>query len=526
MRGLNLDILSIHGTRTEYNGKPAVIGVALDITSRRQAERLLTEYNHTLEQQIEESTMLLEARVDEISVLSAITQALASIRDTPTALTITARTMTKLFNASKVVITLLNEHTHELTIITEASQRAYLPNLMGLSITLKNHPILSQIIASGQTLLIPKAQIDPKIELWRPLLQTQQVQCLMLIPLLARGQAIGGLAIASDQMEHVFNESEIILAETIANQIAGTLENARLFDEEQRQRQVAEQRTQELSQALNHLQATQNQLMVQEKMASLGELTSGIAHEIKNPLNFVNNFALMSLELLAELQKLLEYQSTYLTPEVVTEMMTLLELLLSNAQKIYENGERADSIIRSMLLHSRSHGGQTQKVDINILLRDAISLAYHSLKAKDSRFNIVIETNYDLTLEPLMVMPQDLSRVFVNIITNACYAADKKQYQFIEIETTNSTYTPQLWVTTKNKAGAIEIRFRDNGLGIPEEIQDKIFNPFFTTKTTGEGTGLGLSMSYDIIVQGHQGQITVHSIEGEWTEFIITLPKT
>ncbi|MEG3988518.1 amino acid permease [Microcoleus sp. S28C3] len=268
-----------------------------------------------------------------------------------------------------------------------------------------------------------------------------------------------------------------------------------------------------------NLRAMQNQIVVQEKLASLGSLTAGIAHEIRNPLNFVNNFSELSAELTEELFEKIENQAERLDPETSEDIAELLTDLTANLKKINQHGQRADKIVGNMLLHSRGQSGHWEATDINSLLAEYINLAYHGMRAKEANFNITIETDYDNDIGQVEVVPQDIGRVFLNIISNACYAAHKKQ------EEMGSGFSPILDVKTRNLEGQIEIRIRDNGAGIKPEILDKIFNPFFTTKPPAEGTGLGLSISQDVVVQQHRGELKVETEVGNYTEFIITLPK-
>ncbi len=261
---------------------------------------------------------------------------------------------------------------------------------------------------------------------------------------------------------------------------------------------------------LHELKAAQAQLVHSEKMASLGELTAGIAHEIKNPLNFVNNFSEVSRELLDEMKTELQNKNE-------VEVAELIEDLKQNLEKITQHGKRADSIVKGMLLHSRGTAGEKTLTDINDLLDQYVNLAYHGMRATNKEFNIIIEKDYDETLEKINVVPQDISRVFLNIINNACYAAyDRKKKS-------GNDFSPTLKVSTKNLKDKVEIKIGDNGNGIPKEIIDKIFQPFFTTKPTGEGTGLGLSLSYDIVTKVHGGELRVETKEDVGTEFIIIL---
>lgn len=286
------------------------------------------------------------------------------------------------------------------------------------------------------------------------------------------------------------------------------------------------ERTEEIRQQAEELQEknaeiikTQNQLIMQEKLASLGALTAGIAHEIRNPLNFVNNFAELSTDLTQSLREDLARQEDRLDPEVRANIQELVQDLHKNLAKINEHGRRIDSIVGGMLLLSQGKTGERLPTEINALLDEYVHLAYHGLRAQDSSFSVVIKTDYDQSIGEIEVVPLDLSRVFLNIVNNACHAAREKK------KTALPPFLPTVSVRTRNLNGSVEIRIRDNGNGIPKDIIDRIFNPFFTTKPTGQGTGLGLSLSYDVVVKEHQGEIRVETEEGKYAEFIITLPK-
>ena len=294
----------------------------------------------------------------------------------------------------------------------------------------------------------------------------------------------------------------------------------RTMEEVRERAQDLDEKNKELESALRQLRATQNQLIVQEKMASLGALTAGIAHEIKNPLNFVNNFAELSMDLIQELIEEIQGPNRAPAPEIAEVIEDILSDLQQNVTKINEHGNRANSIVNSMLLHSRGKSGERQPTDINALMDQETKLTYHGMRAKDTTFNITIETDYDDSIGPIEVVPQDISRAILNILDNGYYAAHKKKKKI------GDGFTPTLWVKTKNLGNRVEIRVRDNGPGIPKDVVEKIFNPFFTTKSAGEGTGLGLSISYDILVQEHNGEIQVETEAGNYTEFIVTLPKT
>ena len=269
----------------------------------------------------------------------------------------------------------------------------------------------------------------------------------------------------------------------------------------------------ELVTALDHLKTTQNQLVQSEKMASLGELTAGIAHEIQNPLNFVNNFAEVNTELIEELKE--EQEKDAPDQELVEE---ILRDLADNMEKMVYHGKRADSIVKGMLMHSRTGNGEKESVDVNALADEYMRLAYHGLRAKDKSFNATLEKDFQPEIIKAKVMPQDFGRVLLNIFNNAFYAVAQRSKQEGE------GYRPTVWLSSKLQNGEVEIRIKDNGTGIPDSARAKIFEPFFTTKPTGQGTGLGLSLSYDIIHNGHGGTLEVESEKGEFTEFIVRVP--
>jgi signal transduction histidine kinase len=255
-------------------------------------------------------------------------------------------------------------------------------------------------------------------------------------------------------------------------------------------------------------------------MASLGQLTAGIAHEIKNPLNFVNNFAGLSVELLDELKETADPGIATLDEDTRAEIDETIHMLTGNLEKIAEHGRRADGIVKSMLEHSRGVSGERRPVDLNALVDEALNLAYHGARAQDASFNITLERDLDPAVAAIELAPQEMTRVFLNLFGNGFYAATKRARGNGE-----AAYRPTLQVSTRDLGEAVEVRVRDNGTGIPPEIREKLFQPFFTTKPTGEGTGLGLSISYDIVTQQHGGTIEVDSEPGEFTEFTIRLPR-
>lgn len=275
----------------------------------------------------------------------------------------------------------------------------------------------------------------------------------------------------------------------------------------------------DLQRALEELRQTQDQLILNQKMASLGALTAGIAHEIKNPLNFINNFAELCIERTEELVAELKARGGQVPADLLQTLEETLRDLSQNAARIREHGGRADSIVRNMLLHSRGRPGQRQSTDLNKLLDEYVNLAYHGMRAKDAAFSVRIERQYDPGIAPIQVVPQDLARVFLNILTNALQAVQQRRRE------AGPEYRPRVAVRTVNEAQTVAVHIRDNGPGIPADLRDKVFGPFFTTKPAGEGTGLGLSISYDIIVRQHQGELLVDSVPDEFTELTIRLPK-
>jgi two-component system, NtrC family, sensor kinase len=290
-----------------------------------------------------------------------------------------------------------------------------------------------------------------------------------------------------------------------------SMQKQRIIRMERQKTQMKEiAQAKEIEKAYHELRSTQAQLIQQEKMASLGELTAGIAHEIQNPLNFVNNFSEVSNELVDEM-------NNELNKGDIEEAKVIAGDIKQNLEKINRHGKRADAIVKGMLQHSRSSSGVKEPTDINAIADEYLRLAYYGLQAKDNNFNATVQTDFDENIGSINIVPQDIGRVILNLITNAFYAITEKK------KLLGDAYVPTVLVSTKKIANKIEIKVKDNGNGIPQKLIDKIFQPFFTTKPTGQGTGLGLSFSYDIII-AHGGQITVESKEGEGSVFCIALP--
>jgi signal transduction histidine kinase len=333
---------------------------------------------------------------------------------------------------------------------------------------------------------------------------------VLLVPMLKENRLVGAIAIFRQSVRQ-FTDKQIDLVTSFANQAVIAIENARLLNE-------LRERTNDLSLSLDELRTAQDRLVQTEKLASLGQLTAGIAHEIKNPLNFVNNFSALSAELIDELNDVLKPAA--LDDKMREEIDELTHMLKGNLEKVVQHGKRADSIVKNMLLHSREGSGEHRPADINAIVEESLNLAYHGARAEKSGFNITLQRDFDPAAGMIDLYPQEITRVFLNLISNGFYAAAKRK------EAGAESFEPTLTATTKSLGKKVEIRIRDNGTGIPREVKEKMFNPFFTTKPAGEGTGLGLSMSHDIVVKQHGGTIDVDTEPGAFTEFIITLPRT
>jgi two-component system NtrC family sensor kinase len=370
--------------------------------------------------------------------------------------------------------------------------------------------LVGRTLLEGKVIQIDDALADPEYVLHEAQ-RRGGFRTLLGVPLLRDGIAIAVMVLARTVVEP-FTDKQIKLVTTFADQAAIAIENVRLFES-------VEARTRELAASLEDLRTAQDRLVQTEKLASLGQLTAGIAHEIKNPLNFVNNFSGVSVELIDELRQALA--GANLDKKLRTEISDIADMLQGNLEKVVQHGKRADSIVKNMLQHSREGSGEHRSVDINALVEESLNLAWHGARAEKQGFTITLERSLDPVAGEADVFPQEITRALLNLISNGFYAATKRK-----AETNGGDYAPTLTASTKSLGDRVEIRIRDNGTGIAPDVKEKMFNPFFTTKPTGEGTGLGLSISHDIIVKQHGGSIEVDTQPGEFTEIRIILPRT
>jgi two-component system, NtrC family, sensor kinase len=422
-----------------------------------------------------------------------------------------AQSAKRLFGAHTAVVTRVIGDMIHLAAFTSDNEAGNEVLQRSFPFPLSTPDIHTRVVRSGaiefRTDVLSEPNVPPGAKI---VARARGYRSILVVPMLREGNAIGTIVVTRPD-PGPFSKNEIELLQTFADQAAIAIGNVQLFD-------AVQARTRELSQSLEDLRAAQDRLVQTEKLASLGQLTAGIAHEIKNPLNFVNNFSALSVELTDELKDVLKHAE--LGEKYRLEADELTGMLQDNLSKVIQHGKRADSIVKNMLLHSREGSGEQRPTDVNALVEESLNLAYHGARAEKSGFEINLQRDFDANVGTIVLFPQEISRALLNLISNGFYAATKRK-----AENGGAGVKPTVLATTKNLGSSVEIRIRDNGAGISPEVREKMFNPFFTTKPTGEGTGLGLSMTHDIIVKQHGGRIDVETKLGEFTEFIITLPR-
>ena len=465
--------------------------------------------NMRLFAEVQARTRELAQSVEELRALGEVTQAVNSTVDLETVLTTIVAKATQLSNTEAGAIYVFDDANREFRLrATYGLDDTVAAELRKRRIRFGEGAI-SDAVERRMPIQIPDVQDDPSVTL--DIIVRAGFRALLIVPLLSTDRIVGALVVRRTQPGE-FPKSTVELLQTFAAQSVLAIQNARLFDN-------VETRTRELAASLEDLRTTQDRLVQTQKLASLGQLTAGIAHEIKNPLNFVNNFSGVSTELLDELRETLGKVKA--DANTLAEITELTDTLRDNLDKIVQHGKRADAIVKNMLLHSREGSGEHRPIDVNALVEESLNLAYHGARAEKQGFKINMERSFDPAAGEIDVFPQEITRALLNLISNGFYAATKRKEQ-----DNSDGYEPTLAASTKNLGDRVAITIRDNGPGIPPEVREKMFNPFFTTKPAGEGTGLGLSITHDIIVKQHSGSIEVDTQPGEFTEIRIVLPRT
>ncbi|MBR1281737.1 GAF domain-containing protein [Bradyrhizobium sp. AUGA SZCCT0177] len=489
------------------------MGRVVEVLRKNTLERneLLIEREQTavrLEKQVEARTIELARSVEELRALGEVSQAVNSTIDLQTVLSTIISKAVQLSGTDAGTIYAFDDARQEFRLrASYGMDEALVAAIKDRNVRL-GETLISEAAIQRRPVQVADISKDPTLVL--DIIRRAGFRALLAVPLLGADRIVGALVVRRKQPGD-FPQGTVNLLQTFGAQSVLAIQNARLFDEVQ-------SRTRELAKSLEGLRATQDRLVQTEKLASLGQLTAGIAHEIKNPLNFVNNFSAVSVELVDELREALARAS--LAPQLRGEISEISDMLQDNLDRVVQHGKRADSIVKNMLLHSRQGSGEHQPTDINAVVEESLNLAYHGARAEKQDFNVTLEKSFDPAAGEVDMFPQEITRVLLNLISNGFYAATKRN-----LEANGRGYEPTLAVLTRTLGESVEIKIHDNGTGIPAEVKEKMFDPFFTTKPPGEGTGLGLSLSYDIIVKQHAGSIEVDTQPGQFTEFRIVLPR-
>jgi two-component system, NtrC family, sensor kinase len=501
--GIPIGVLSL--TRSEVR---PFTDKQIELATTFADQAVIAIKNVLLFDEVQARTRELSQSVEELRALGEVSQAVNSTVDLETVLNTIVAKATQLSGTEAGTIYVYDNIAQEFDLrATYGMDEAIIAEIKDRHIHIGDTAI-GKAAQQRIPVQVPDIQNDPNTPVFDVIVRAG-FRALLIVPLLGADRIVGALVVRRKQPGE-FPKHTIDLLQTFAAQSVLAIQNARLFES-------VEARTRELAASLEDLRTAQDRLVQTQKLASLGQLTAGIAHEIKNPLNFVNNFSTLSQELVDELGDALK--PVALDHKKREELGELTHMLKSNLEKVVQHGKRADSIVKNMLLHSREGSGERRPVDVNSLVEESLNLAYHGARAEKQGFQIRLERNFDPAAGEAELFPQEITRVLLNLISNGFYAALKRKAEM------KDGYEPALLAATRDLGDHVEIRIRDNGSGILPEVKEKMFNPFFTTKSPGEGTGLGLSLSHDIVAKQHAGSIEVDTRPGEFTEFRVILPR-